>query len=108
MIKKHYLRHSLIPEDGIYKEYTQIRNESFSEIFNYCLERKFTDTINYLYHEWYNLSACNIWLRSVQSEFVCRYRTSMFAESHYRILKRDYFSIFGRPVRRLRLIIELK
>ena len=99
MVKSHFLRHPLIPEEnGKFKSYDEIRNESWSEIFKYCLDKKLIDCICYLYNEWYKLSSCNIWLRAVQEKFLCRYRTSMFAESHYRILKRDFFSMFGRPV----------
>ncbi len=97
IVKFHFLRHSLIlRDDG--KSYFEIRGESLNEIIIYCLQRNLSDTLYYLYNEWYNLKNSQIWMRSSREDYVCRFRTSMFAESHFRILKRDYFSMFGRPV----------
>ena len=97
IVKFHFLRHSLIlNDDG--KAYFEIRAESLNEIITYCLEKNLSDTLCYLYNEWYNLKDSQIWMRSYKEDYVCRFRTSMFAESHFRILKRDYFSMFGRPV----------
>lgn len=52
----------------------------------------------YLYKEWYSETSASIWMRGIRANTVCRYRTTMMAESHYRILKRDFLSLFGRPV----------
>jgi hypothetical protein len=97
IVRYHFLRHSLMLGD-LGKSFLEIRNESFKEIIRYCGERKLADTLYYLYNEWYNLKDSEIWMRSSREDYVCRFRTSMFAESHFRILKRDYFSMFGRPV----------
>lgn len=80
------------------KSFLEIRNESFKEIIRYCVERKLADAFSYLYHEWYSLNYSKIWMRAAREDSICRYRTSMFAESHFRILKRDFFTMFGRPV----------
>ncbi len=98
MVRGHYLRHPLIPADGTIYSYQQIRANSVSEMVNYCIEKKILDALVYLYKHWYEDKKSKIWMRSAKEESVCRYRTSMFAESHYRILKRDYFAQFGRPV----------
>jgi hypothetical protein len=76
----------------------ETRTDFLDEIIAYCLDKKLSDALCYLYNEWYNLKNSKIWMRSARPGVLCRYRTSMFAESHFRILKRDYFSMFGRPV----------
>lgn len=98
MVKRHYLRHPLITEDGTIYSYQQIRADSVCEMVSYCIEKQILDALVYLYNNWYNHKNSKIWMRSAKEDSVCRYRTSMFAESHYRILKRDYFAQFGRPV----------
>ena len=98
MVKEHYLKHPLIPEDRNTKSYETIRNESLLQMVKFCIERDLLDALAYLYKDWYSRKWSQIWMRSVKEDYVCRYRTSMFAESHYRILKRDFFSQFGRPV----------
>ena len=102
-VKIHFFRHLLIFGDCT-KTYLEIRQESLKEMIKYCLTRNLADSLCYLYNEWYNLKNSQIWMRSFNESYVCRYRTSMFAESHFRILKRDYFSMFGRPVLLFRYI----
>ncbi len=99
MVKRHFLRHPLIPdENGRNSSFKEIRDESWKEMREYCCKNMFLDALIYLWKEWYDMENCKLWMRAAQEKFICRYRTSMFAESHYRILKRDFFSNFGRPV----------
>ena len=82
MVKLHYLMHPLIPsEDGSFRNFMEIRRQACLEMLQFCIQEKLADTLikSNKYH-------------------ICRYRTSVMVESHYRILKRDFLSIFGRPV----------
>jgi hypothetical protein len=105
MVKNDFLKHPLIPLGGQIKSFLTIRTEGLTQIVKFCVEKRLLDALLYLFREWYDEKWATIWLRSIREDSVCRYRTSMFAESHFRILKRDFFSQFGRPVIFILLII---
>ena len=85
IVKMAYLDHQLFPTVcGNYLNKEDIRNKYLTMIIHFCLEYSLFDTLAYLYYEWFTTDQFYLWARSSNSKLVCRYRTSMFAESHFR------------------------
>lgn len=85
IVRSAYLDHQLIPTlSGDYLQKNQIRGKYLSQIIEYCMHRNLFDALAYLYYEWFKHDQFILWARSNNSKVICRYRTSMFAESHFR------------------------
>lgn len=85
IVKMACLEHQKIPtSSGDYLEKAMIRNKYLKKMILFCLEKNIYDTLAYLYYEWFSKDQFFLWARSSNETFVCRYRTSMFAESHFR------------------------
>jgi hypothetical protein len=85
IVKMAYLDHQMIPTDlGVYLDKEKIRNKHLKIMINFCLEKGLFDSLGYLYYEWFAREQFFLWARSSKEDIVCRYRTSMFAESHFR------------------------
>ncbi len=85
IVKMAYLDHQKFPtfsRDNLKKD--QVRKKHLYQVIHYCHQRSLFDALGYLYHEWFKPEQFFLWARSNNPETVCRYRTSMFAESHFR------------------------
>jgi hypothetical protein len=115
-IKRHLLRHPLLPkvvcdkssapEGLVYESYEEIHASSVKEMLQYCRSIDQPRLFRYFWANWYRPSFGNVgsrWEiaslsgRPGSSAGIPISRTTMRLESHWRILKRDYASHLIRP-----------
>ncbi|KAK9341844.1 hypothetical protein V1522DRAFT_433108 [Lipomyces starkeyi] len=116
MIKRHLLRHPLLPEvvddkkaapsTLQFKSYEEIHGCSVKEMLEYCKSIDQPKLFRYFWANWYRPSFGNVGSRWEIASLSGRRgsdasipisRTTMRLESHWRILKKDYASRFTRP-----------
>ncbi|KAK9243953.1 hypothetical protein V1506DRAFT_555028 [Lipomyces tetrasporus] len=116
MIKRHLLRHPLLPKvvddkkaaPGTlqFESYEEIHGCSVKEMLEYCKSIDRPKLFRYFWANWYRPSFGNVGSRWEIASLSGRRgsnacipisRTTMRLESHWRILKKDYASRFTRP-----------
>lgn len=73
------------------------------EIYRFCYERSLPDTWAYLYKRWYCPERWAQWSRSSLPLHIPAGKTTMFIESHWKVLKRCHLYRFNRA--RLDLLV---
>src|ERR1044072_186923 len=95
---QHFHRHMLIPTAD--KEFIinpkEIWIRCVKEMFQYCYNNNLQIIWAYLWENWYSWSQFILWARCSSFDIKI-HKTTMFIESHWRILKRDYLYKFSRP-----------
>ncbi|KAK9347859.1 hypothetical protein V1522DRAFT_447500 [Lipomyces starkeyi] len=116
MIKRHLLRHPLLPKvvhdkkaapsTLQFQSYEEIHGCSIKEMLEYCKSIDRPKLFRYFWANWYRPSFGNVGSRWEIASLCGRRgsdasipisRTTMRLESHWRILKKDYASRFTRP-----------
>ena len=98
MINDHLHQHTLIPTiNGQFLSSTQIWTAAVQEIYNFCQQNSLPWLWIYLWNEWYNAERWFLWFRARCNDKLSIFKTNMFVESHWSVLKRDFLYKFFRP-----------
>ncbi|CAB4433197.1 unnamed protein product [Rhizophagus irregularis] len=104
MMNDHLHRHPLIPTvNGEFHSSIQIWTNAVEEIYNFCKQNSLPWLWVYLWNEWYNAERWYLWLRAGCSDKLSIFKTNMFVEAHWKVLKHDFLYKFFRP--RLDLVV---
>jgi hypothetical protein len=96
LVRRHYNRHPSIPNDvtGGYLSAESTRLQRFCEMYQYTRDHDIGRAWVYLYLNWYNPIDWKLWaLSSIPVS-----RTTMFVESHWRMLNRGHLLKHHLPV----------
>jgi hypothetical protein len=103
-MNNHLHQHQLIPTiNGQYLSSNEIWTTAVKEIYNFCQQNSLPWLWVYLWNEWYNADHWFLWFRAECSYKLSIFKTNMFVESHWKVLKRDFLYKFFRP--RLDLVV---
>ena len=95
MINDHLHQHTLIPTiNGQFLSSTQIWTAAVQEIYNFCQQNSLPWLWIYLWNEWYNAECWFLWFRAGCNDKLSIFKTNMFVESHWSVLKRDFLYKF--------------
>ncbi|CAB4438821.1 unnamed protein product [Rhizophagus irregularis] len=104
MMNDHLHKHPLIPTiDGQFLSSASIWKMAVEEIYNFCKQNSLPWLWVYLWNEWYNADRWFLWFRAGCGDKLSIFKTNMFVEAHWKVLKRDFLYKFFRP--RLDLVI---
>jgi hypothetical protein len=76
---------------------SELHRSSVVQIFEFCVRESLPGLFCYLFTNWYSKKAFHLWARS-SSDQVCIYRTNMFCESHFRLIKYDHLMKYNKMV----------
>ncbi|CAG8684911.1 11567_t:CDS:2, partial [Gigaspora rosea] len=97
LIAKHFNQHPFIPtSDNQYCSPNQIRETAVKEMYIYCKNNNLKWAWSYLWVEWYSPLKWPNWARSAKKE-ISVLKTTMIAESHWRLIKHNYLYKFNKP-----------
>jgi hypothetical protein len=97
MVQKHTILHPLIPINKEFLTSTEIYHQSVIEAYRYCKEKDLVRLWGYLWTNWYNKADWNLFARASFPKAIPLARTTMLAESHWRVLKYNYKYTCNRP-----------
>ncbi|CAB4426075.1 unnamed protein product [Rhizophagus irregularis] len=104
MMNNHLHKHPLIPTiDGQFLSSASIWKMAVEEIYNFCKQNSLPWLWAYLWNEWYNADHWFLCFRAGCGDKLSIFKTNMFVEAHWKVLKRDFLYKFFRP--RLDLVI---
>ncbi|CAG8757025.1 9204_t:CDS:1, partial [Racocetra persica] len=108
MVRIHLLWHPIIPIESSgssnFLNMNQIWDKSVKEQYNYCYKNNLKHIWCYLWSEWYHPEMWKLWAQASNLKLNVL-RSTMVIESHWRVLKHDFFSSYNRA--RLDLIIYI-
>jgi hypothetical protein len=103
-MNKHLHLHLLIPTiDGQFLSLNSIWKMAVEEAYNFCKQHSLPWLWIYLWNEWYNSDCWFLWFRAGCDDKISIFKTNMFVEAHWKVLKRDFLYKFFRP--RLDLVV---
>ncbi len=103
-MNKHLHQHPLIPTiDGQFLSSNSIWSMAVEEAYNFCKQHFLPWLWVYLWNEWYSSDRWFLWFRAGCDDKVSIFKTNMFVEAHWKVLKRDFLYKFFRP--RLDLVV---
>ncbi|KAJ7789309.1 hypothetical protein B0H14DRAFT_2944863 [Mycena olivaceomarginata] len=95
MLEKHYCAHPQLP--GYAPPNPEgIRRWAVMQMYKFCVEHGLPEVWAYLWENWYRPSRWELWARSVHKEIPIL-KTTMIAESHWRLIKHDFLRHFHMP-----------
>jgi hypothetical protein len=98
LIKKHANMHPLIPiSKNTFLDSRNIYYRCVQEMYRFCRTQNLVGLWGYLWLNWYNEKDWNLFARSSYSAAMPLARTTMIAESHWRVLKYNYKYNYNRP-----------
>ncbi|CAI2188574.1 13551_t:CDS:2 [Funneliformis geosporum] len=105
LMNKHLHQHPLIPDisQQILTAET-IRKQAVLEMYTFCKENSLVRVWSYMWREWYSKDRWILWAR-LAFNTLSIFKTTMFVEGHWKVLKRDFLYKFFRP--RLDLLVYI-
>jgi hypothetical protein len=97
-MEQHFHRHMLIPtaDKEFITDPKEIWVRCVKDMFQFCYNNKLEMVWAYLWENWYSWPHFILWARCSSPDIIV-YKTTMFIESHWRVLKRDHLYKFARP-----------
>ena len=106
IMEKHLHLHPLIPTDkGQFLTANVIYETSVQEMYTFCKNNSLISLWSYLWTEWYSGQRWKLWARSSCADMISILKTTMFVESHWKVIKRDFLYKFFHP--RLDLVVYI-
>ncbi|CAG8436323.1 3850_t:CDS:2, partial [Scutellospora calospora] len=106
LMDKHLHLHPLIPiSSNLVLTCSQIWEQAVKEIYFFCKNNSLPFLWIYLWKEWYCADRWALWMRAGYENKISVLKTTMFIESHWKTIKRDFLYKFFRP--RLDLVIYI-
>ena len=104
-MNNHLHQHPLIPTaDGQFLSSNSIWTMAVEEAYNFCKKHSLPWLWSYLWNEWYGPADCwYLWFRAGCSNKISIFKTNMFVEAHWKVIKRDFLYEFFCP--RLDLVV---
>jgi len=103
-MNQHLHQHPLIPTiNGQFLSSNSIWTMVVKEMYNFCKQHSLQWLWAYLWNEWYNADRWFLWFRAECNDQLSIFKTNMFVEAHWKVLKRDFLYKFFRP--RLDLVV---
>lgn len=98
LIDKHFNLHPLISDsNGTLLSAEDIYTNCVGEMYRFCRTRDFFRLWAYLWSNWYRPQTWKLWARAANDTEIPVLRTTMIAESHWRVIKHDFLHRFNRP-----------
>ena len=109
LMNKHLHQHPLIPTtDEKFLSSASIWKLAVEEIYNFCKKHSLPWLWVYLWNKWYNSERWILWLRASCDDKLSIFKTNMFVEAHWKVLKRDFLYKFFRSQLDLVVFIIMK
>ncbi|CAG8842249.1 28960_t:CDS:2, partial [Gigaspora margarita] len=91
------LSYLLLENNGNCKDRDQIYESAIEEAYKFCRENSLVALWCYLWCEWYNNKRWSLWAQSACTNKIPIFKTTMFIEGHWKMIKRNFLYKFFRP-----------